>query len=629
MSCFETVGPGGDGDAPVLTGSIVEKSTRSMGLHPHQHNDTVSLRSNSPDSGTLERITPNERTAVSPTALSARQKRNILISMCTALIAVVASVSGLNVAQQDVAVDLDTTQNLVLWVINAYTLVLAALLLPIGAIGDRWGRKPVLLAGLTVFSVASLLAAVAPSVGVLIAARVLAGVGGAMVMPVTLSVITSSFAKEERSQAIGIWAGFAGAGGVIGLFTSSFFVDYLSWRWLFVVPVALMAVSGAVAVRAVPNSIEAGQGSFDAMGSVLSAVAIGGLVFGIHEGPERGWDYSLTVIGLVAGVAALIAFVLWELRTDEPLLDVTAFKNRGLSSGSLTMMLLFSVMFGIFLVVFPYFQTIMGWSALKSATGLLPMAATMMVMSSGAPKLAAKIGSRATMMLGIGIAITGLTTLALMASADGEYLKVLPGLVVIGLGFGMTMTPATEAITATLPAEKQGVASALNDTSRELGGAIGVALLGSIVSSGYSDNITGFVATLPDELVPGRRRGLLHGARGSRTGRSHRSAGGRPGHLGRPARLGRRLDHLDVGGRGHGQRGVHLSAVCGAEAHAGRGHRRHRHRQRDRGTRDGVALSRLGPRNRAPDDDFDAQDVRRPLVSSVRRRQRAGVARSR
>ncbi len=433
-------------------------------------------------------------------ALSTKQKRNILISMCAALIAVVASVSGLNVAQQEIAVDLNATQDLVLWVINAYTLALAAFLMPIGAIGDRWGRKPVLMSGLVVFSGASLLAALAPSVEILILARTLAGVGAAMVMPVTLSVITSSFPAEERSQAIGIWAGFAGAGGIIGLFTSSFFVDYLNWRWLFVVPVAMMAISGAIAVKSVPNSSEETKGRFDVLGSLLSAIAIGGVVFGIHEGPERGWDHPLTVIGLVAGVVALIGFVLWELHVDEPLLDVTAFKNRGLASGSLTITTMFAVMFGVFLVLFPFFQTILGYSALRSASGLLPMAVTMMVMSAAAPRIAARLGSRVTMMAGIAIASGGLITLAFMASPDRGYFGILPGLLIVGFGMGATMTPATEAITATLPVDKQGVASALNDTSRELGGAVGVALLGSIVSSGYSDNIAGFASRLPAEI---------------------------------------------------------------------------------------------------------------------------------
>ena len=434
-----------------------------------------------------------------PQALSESQKRNILIAMCTALIAVVASVSGLNVAQREIAVSLEASAGDVLWIINAYTITLAALLMPVGAIGDRWGRRPVLLTGLGVFALASLGAAIAPTAGFMIAARALAGVGAAMVMPVTLSVITSSFPEEERPRAIGIWAGFAGSGGMLGLWMSAIMVDFATWRWLFTLPIVMMVISAVVAWLSVPNSREGG-GRFDTIGSVLSALAIGGVIFGIHEGPEQGWGDPLAVYPLLVGATALVAFVFWELRNDDPLLDVTAFTNRGLASGSLTITLVFTVMFGAFLVLFPYFQTVIGWSAVRSAFGLLPMAAAMMPMSVMAPRIAQRIGSRITMLVGLGVGIVGLSTLATLASVDGGYLSVLPGLLVLGLGLGLTMTPSTEAITATLPTEKQGVASALNDTSRELGGAVGVALLGSILNSGYSSRIAEFAGSLPGEV---------------------------------------------------------------------------------------------------------------------------------
>lgn len=432
--------------------------------------------------------------------LSASQKRNILIAMCTALIAVVASVSGLNVAQREIATTLDASAGDVLWIINAYTIALAALLMPVGAIGDRWGRRPVLLAGLTVFGLASIAAGLAPSVGAMITARVVAGIGAAMVMPVTLSVITSSFPEDERPRAIGIWAGFAGAGGILGLWMSAIMVDFASWRWLFTLPVLMIGAALVLSWIAVPNSQER-TGRFDTVGSVLSSVAIGGLVFGIHEGPERGWGDALALWPVLIGVLALVAFVAWELRTEHPLLDVTAFGNRGLASGSLTITLLFTVMFGTFLVLFPFFQTVLGWSAVRSAFGMLPMAAVMMPTSAAAPTLAQRVGRRRTMLVGLGVAIVGLSTLALMASATGGYLAILPGLMVLGLGIGLSMTPSTEAITATLPADKQGVASALNDTSRELGGAVGVALLGSILTSGYASRIAEFAAGLPAQLA--------------------------------------------------------------------------------------------------------------------------------
>src|SRR6478736_10374012 len=180
-----------------------------------------------------------------------RRRRMILIAMCTALIAVIASVSGLNVAQQQLASDLGATQSQLLWVINGYTMALAALLLPVGAIGDRFGRKPILVSGLVLFMAANTMAGLATTTGMLLGARVLAGVAAAMIMPVTLSVITSSFPAEQRARAVGIWSGFAGAGGILGLFVSSFLIDKFTWPWLFAMPVAFAGISLAMTVRAV------------------------------------------------------------------------------------------------------------------------------------------------------------------------------------------------------------------------------------------------------------------------------------------------------------------------------------------------------------------------------------------
>ena len=296
-----------------------------------------------------------------------RRQRWILIAMCTALIAVVASVSGLNVAQQDLALDLGASQSQLLWIINGYTMALAALLLPIGAIGDRWGRKPVLVSGLVLFALANTMAGFAGSTSMLLGARILAGVAAAMIMPVTLSVITSSFPAEQRARAVGIWSGFAGAGGILGLFVSSFLIDYFTWPWLFAMPVLFAAVSLAVTLRVVGNSREDHAGRFDTVGSLLSAMAIGGLVLGIHEGPERGWTDALTLAGLVVGVVALLGFVAWELRHERPLLEIRLFADRALAAGSLTLLIVFAVMFGIFLVLTQFFQAVLGYSALAAA----------------------------------------------------------------------------------------------------------------------------------------------------------------------------------------------------------------------------------------------------------------------
>lgn len=433
--------------------------------------------------------------------LDKRRERWILVSVCTALVAVMASVSGLNVAQRDLAVDLGASQGQVLWIINSYTLALAAFLLPVGAVGDRWGRRPVLLGGLALFAFANVTAVLAQTTATMIAARSLAGLSAAMVMPVTLSVITSTFPEEDRAKAIGIWAGFAGSGGMIGMFVSAFTVDVLTWRWLFALPLALIAVSGVTTLVHVPNTRDSASHRFDVVGSVLSAAAVGGLVLGIHEGPERGWTDPLSLAGMTVGLAATVLFALWELRHPAPLLDVRVFADRRLTAATTTITVVFAVMFGSFLVLFPFMQAVLGWSALHSAAGVLPMGAMIMPMSTVAPRLAARHGSRNVTLVGLITFATGLALLAMNASVDGGYFSILPGLMVLGLGMGLSMTPSTTAITESLPPDKQGVASALNDTTRELGGALGVALLGSILSAGYRSSVRDSLQGLPDELV--------------------------------------------------------------------------------------------------------------------------------
>lgn len=420
----------------------------------------------------------------------ARRRRTILIAVCIALMAVIASVSGLNVAQPDLAVAFGASQSTVLWIINIYTLSLAALLLPLGALGDRWGRKPMLLAGLSVFGVANVVAPLASSAEVMLAARLVSGVGAAMIMPITLAVITSTFPAEERGRAIGVWTGVAGGGGVLGMFLSAALVDVASWRWLFVLPVVLVVVALAMALRSVPNSRETSGRSFDTVGALTSVVAVVGLIFVLQEGPERGWTAPATLLGLVIGVMAAIGFVAWELRRrDAALLDVRLFKERSLAGGSVTLLVVFGVQAGIFVVLFPFFQAVLGWSGLLSTLALMPMAVLMMMASGLAPRLAARIGARSTMAAGILLAGAGLGLMAVFVSVDGGYLSVLPGMLAMGIGMGLTMTPSTEAITGSLPRERQGVASALNDVTREFGTALGVALLGALLSSGYRSAI--------------------------------------------------------------------------------------------------------------------------------------------
>lgn len=418
-----------------------------------------------------------------------KQLNLILIAMCGALAAVIASVSGLNVAQQELALQLGASQSALLWIINGYTLTLAALLMPVGAIGDRWGRKPILLIGLVVFIGANLMGALSGSTGVLLVARLIAGVGAAMIMPVTLSVITSSFPAEQRARAVGIWSGFAGGGGILGLFVSAWVIDNATWPWVFALPIVLSVIAFVITIPVVPNSREHHVGKFDTVASVLSVFAIGGLVLGIHEGPERGWTDVVTLSGLIIGVATLLAFIAWELRVKDPLLDLRLFSHRALSAGAIVLLVAFAIIFGIFLVLVQFLQAVLGYSALKAAAGLLPMMFTLMPLSAISPTIAKKVGIRTTMIFGTISFLIGLVLMALMTSPENGYWGVLPGLVAIGIGMGMCMSPSTVSITESLPHERQGVASALNDTVREVGGAIGIALLGSILASGYKSAI--------------------------------------------------------------------------------------------------------------------------------------------
>ena len=464
--------------------------------------------STSPSSGGVDLGDPAD--ASDPTVHDARQRRTILIAVCIALMAVIASVTGLNVAQPELAVEFGASQSTVLWFINLYTISLAALLLPLGALGDRIGRKPVLLIGLAVFGAANVAAGVATSSEMLLASRLAAGVGAAMIMPVTLAVITATFPPEDRAKGIGVWTGVAGGGGILGMYLSALLVDVATWRCLFIVPVVLVLIAAAAIVRSVPNSREGAEHRIDMVGSITSVLAVIGLIFALQESPVRGWTEPATLIGLLGGVLAAVAFVLWELRQVAPLLDVRLFGERGLASGSVSLLAVFGVQAGILVVLFPFLQAVLGWSALRATLGMMPMALLMMIASGLAPRVAVRVGARATMATGIVLVGAGLALMASLVSVDGGYLSVLPGMLAMGLGMGWSMTPSTEAITSALPRERQGVASALNDVTREFGTALGVALLGAILSASYRHAIDGRLVGVPEDLADTAREGVAN-----------------------------------------------------------------------------------------------------------------------
>jgi EmrB/QacA subfamily drug resistance transporter len=449
-------------------------------------------------------------TTLAENEVSTTPQQRVWIQVATslALLAVMASVTGLNAAQQAIVADLGASQTELLWIINGFTIALAATLLPLGALGDRIGRKPILIAGVTGFAVLHVAATFATNAETLIALRIAMGVAAALIMPATLATITSAFPAEERGRAVGVWTGVAGGGGVIGLLASALVVDNAAWEWVFAIPVVIAVVAATITIPKVPNTREGrSHGRFDYLGALLSVLAVGGIVMAIHEGPEQGWTAPITLGAAALGLIALASFVRQELRTAEPLLDVRVFTNRTLSAGALSLTVMFALLFGMFLVLIQFLQAILGFGAVESAIALLPMMVGMTVVSVVAAGISERFGYRRTMtvsLAGIGVALGWFA----LVSDNPSYLDIAPAMALFGLSLGIAMTPSTTAITESLPADKQGVASALNDIVREFGGAIGVALIGSVLAAGYRSSIADTASTLPDGLEHGVQEGI-------------------------------------------------------------------------------------------------------------------------
>ncbi len=436
--------------------------------------------------------------------LSARRRSMVLWAMCLALVLVIAGVSMLTNALPMMAEDLDLSQTQQTWVVDAYALPFAALLLIAGALGDRFGRRGALAAGTVLFGIGSALSALASSGNELLAYRALTGIGAALIMPGTLSTITSVFPADKRARAVGIWTGFAMAGGTLGLLGSGLLLKWFSWESTFVVAAIIAAVALAGIVIAVPSTKAGEHVGLDPGGTVLSALAVGGVVFGIIEGPEKGWTSPVTLAGLAVGLIASVGFVLWELRSTHPLLDPRLFRLPGFGTGAAGLFIMFLAMFGFFLVSIQFLQLILGYTPLAAAVGLLPMMLLAMPLSAIAAPLSMKVGQRRLTTIGLLVAAAGFAWFSTLG-ADSRYVDFLAGILLVAVGFGLAMTPATTAIVNSLPTAKQGVASAVNDSAREIGGAVGVAVLASAFNSAYRDDIGPKLAEFDPEVAEAAR----------------------------------------------------------------------------------------------------------------------------
>jgi EmrB/QacA subfamily drug resistance transporter len=414
----------------------------------------------------------------------ARQRSAVLVVMCLALAVVVGMLAALLVAVPDIAEDLGATEAELQWIMNAYGVAFAGLLLAGGALGDRYGRKGVLLAGLAIFGLASAAVVAVDDVGVVIALRAVAGVGAALVMPMTLAVITHVFPPEERGRAVGVWSGISFGAGLLGVLLAGGLLEAFSWRSVFVANAALAAVAFVAAALVTPASKDSESAPLDVVGALLSVVGIAALVFGIVEGPERGWGDAAVLAGFALGVLGLVAFVFWELERERPLLDPRIFRLRGVSAGSLVITAETLAMFGLFFLLLQHLQQVMGYSPFRAGLALIPMALAAIVVSPAAPPIAQRYGMRAVMGLGMAVIAVGLGLMSLYAD-EAAYWPVLASTTLLGTGIALAATPATEAIVAALPPAKQGIASALNDITRELGGVLGIAVLGSVFNTVY------------------------------------------------------------------------------------------------------------------------------------------------
>ncbi len=402
----------------------------------------------------------------------------------------------LNVALPTLQEDFQASASTLQWMVDAYLLVFAGLLLVFGTLGDRLGRKLALQSGIAIFGLASLGALVADSAGQVIAIRSLMGIGAALIMPATLSIIANVFPDEERGKAIGIWAALAALGIGLGPLAGGLLLEWFDWSSVFLVnvPVALTAL--LLGIRLVPESKDPRPGAFDIVGAVLSTAGFTVLVYAIIEAPAAGW-LSAEIIGLLtAAVALLGAFVWWERRTPDPMLDLAFFRNARFSIGTIAVSVAFFALLGGIFALTQYLQFAHGYSAIEAGAIMSPLALGLVMGAGSSSRAVERLGTARVVAAGLtGVSVVLATTLLWAPDTGAGYL--LTWFFALALSMGWVMAPATEAVVGAVPAAQSGVASAMNTVARMVSGALGVAVIGSLVNSLYESDLEPAVAALP------------------------------------------------------------------------------------------------------------------------------------
>ena len=419
-----------------------------------------------------------------------------LVVLSVSLVIIGLDNSNLNVAIPTNQRAFDASASTPQWIVDAYILVFAGLLLTMGALGDRFGRKRALQAGLVIFGLSSLLAAYAGTSGQLIAARAVMGVGGALIMPSTLSVIVDVFPREERGKAIGVWAGVAALGIAGGPVLGGWLLEHFWWGSVFFINVPVVLVALLAGLVLVPESRDPDATALDLVGAVISMAALASLVYAIIEAPERGWLDPLVMGGSVSRAVLAGLFVWYELRAARPMLDVRLFTRPRFSAGAGAIALAFMVLFGTVFLLTQYLQFVRGYTALGAGLRLTPLAFGMMIGAANSHRLVRRLGAKVVVAGGLTVIAVTLAGLSLL-SPDTPYWVVGTALVCLAVGMANTMAPATDAVMGAVPEANAGVGSAMNDTTRQVGGALGVAILGSLLNGAYSSGMESATAALP------------------------------------------------------------------------------------------------------------------------------------
>ena len=413
-----------------------------------------------------------------------------LVFLCISLLVISLDNTVVNVALPSIAKQLGGSDSDLQWIVAAYILVFAAMLLTMGALGDRIGRKRVLQFGLLWFGAGSVFAALSPSTGMLILSRAFLGVGGAMIMPATLSLITATFLdQKERFQAIAIWGAMFGVGSALGPLVGGLLLQVFDWKAVFLINLPVIAIALIGGAFTITESRDTNVRPFDIPGVILSIVGLFALVYGIIQAGITSWTDQHALLAFGTAAVLLGLFVFWESHTPHAMLPAALFKNRTFSAANAALVLVMFAMYGSIFFLSQFLQSVQGYSALAAGIRLLPMAVLVTIGSILSARLVGRLGLKVTVGGTILLAAVGLFFLSRVATADAPYMIIVLALIVFTIGLGLAMPPATAAVMSSVPINKAGVGSAMNDTTRQLGAALGVVVLGSIMNSVYLSQI--------------------------------------------------------------------------------------------------------------------------------------------